>query len=191
MANPLPPWDSAEETTTLHKEVDMDFFDLVQRRYSVRAYLSKAVEEEKIQQILEAGRLAPSAANRQPFHIFVIHPQGREEDIRRIYAADWFVHAPVIIGIVALPEKAWTRRDGKNYSDVDAAIAMDHMILAATALGLGTCWIGAFDPTAAQEVLGLPEGAQPVAFTPVGYPADEPRPKRRKPLDELVRYEHW
>jgi len=74
---------------------------------------------------------------------------------------------------------------------VDVAIAMDHLILAATDLGLGTCWIGAFDPVATREILGLPDDVEPVAFTPLGYPADEPRPKRRKPLEELVRYEHW
>jgi nitroreductase len=83
------------------------------------------------------------------------------------------------------------RRDGKNYSDVDVAIAMDHLILAATELGLGTCWIAAFDPAAAREVLGLPEGVEPIAFTPLGYPAEQPGPKARKPLDELVRYQGW
>lgn len=81
--------------------------------------------------------------------------------------------------------------DNKNYGDVDVTIAMDHLILAATELGLGTCWIGAFDPVAARDVLGLPEEVEPVAFTPLGYPADQPGTKRRKPLSELVRYEKW
>jgi nitroreductase len=81
--------------------------------------------------------------------------------------------------------------DGKNYSEVDITIAMDHLILAATDLGLGTCWIGAFDPSAAKEILGIPSGVEPVAFTPLGYAADTPLVKKRKPLDELVRYEHW
>ena len=75
--------------------------------------------------------------------------------------------------------------------DVDAAIVMDHIILAATDIGLGTCWIGAFDAAVAKEVLNLPEGIEPVVFTPLGYPADEPRAKNRKDLSELVRYEHW
>jgi nitroreductase len=79
--------------------------------------------------------------------------------------------------------------DGKNYNDVDVAIAMDHLILAAADLGLGTCWVAAFDPAAARAVLNLPPGVEPVAFTPLGYPADEPRPKTRKALAELVRYE--
>jgi nitroreductase len=81
--------------------------------------------------------------------------------------------------------------DRKNYSEVDVTIAMDHLILAATDLGLGTCWIAAFDPAAAREVLGLPDGVEPIAFTPLGYPADQPKPKKRKSLSELVRYEKW
>jgi nitroreductase len=90
-----------------------------------------------------------------------------------------------------VPEQNWVRRDNKNYNDVDVAIVMDHLTLAAADLGLGTCWIGAFDPEAAREVLGLPDHIEPVAFTPLGYPADSPRPKTRKPLHELVRYERW
>jgi nitroreductase len=81
--------------------------------------------------------------------------------------------------------------DGKNYNDVDVAIALDHLILAAADIGLGTCWIAAFDPAAAREVLNLPDGVEPVAFTPLGYPADTPRPKSRKPLESLLRYERW
>jgi nitroreductase len=81
--------------------------------------------------------------------------------------------------------------DGKRYVDVDVAIAVDHLILAATELGLGTCWIADFDPDAAREVLGLPDGVEPILFTTLGYPADQPRTKRRKPLDDLVRYERW
>jgi len=92
---------------------------------------------------------------------------------------------------VAIPARAWKRRDGKNYAEVDATIAMDHLILAATNEGLGTCWIGAFDPLAAREILGLPEDAEPIAFTPLGYPADSPRAKKRKSLKELVSYEGW
>ncbi|MEE8621383.1 MAG: nitroreductase family protein, partial [Syntrophobacteria bacterium] len=77
------------------------------------------------------------------------------------------------------------------YNDVDVAIVMDHLILAATAEGLGTCWIGAFDQAAAKEVLGLPDGVEPITFTPLGYAADRPPRKKRKPLSELVRYEKW
>lgn len=169
----------------------MDFAELIKSRYSVRAYRPDPVEEEKLQQVLEAARLAPTAANRQPFRLLVIHTAGREDELRRIYNSKWFVQAPLVLAVCGLPRQAWTRRDGKNYGDVDAAIVMDHITLAAADLGLGTCWIGAFDPAAAREVLGLPDEAEPIVFTPLGYPADEPRPKQRKALAELVRYEHW
>ena len=165
--------------------------ELLGQRYSVRSYKPDPVENDKLQQILEAARLAPTAANRQPFQIIVIHTRGREDELSRIYTRPWFVQAPIVICICAITDKAWVRRDGKSYADVDVAIVMDHLILAATDLGLGTCWIGAFDPIAARETLGLPEQASPIAFTPLGYPADQPAPKRRKSLSELVRYERW
>ncbi|MFO7696333.1 MAG: nitroreductase family protein [Anaerolineae bacterium] len=169
----------------------MEFLELIQERYSVRAYRSDPVEEETVQQVLEAARLAPTAANRQPFRLIVIATEGREEELQRIYAREWFTQAPLIICACTVLEEGWVRVDGKPYADVDVAIAMDHLILAARSLGLGTCWIAAFDPAAAREVLGLPDGVEPVAFTPLGYPADEPRPKKRKPLSDLVRYERW
>jgi nitroreductase len=149
------------------------------------------VEEDKLQGVLEAARLAPTAANRQSFQIIVIHTAGREADLKRIYHRGWFVQAPLVICACGIPAQNWVRRDGKNYNDVDVAIAMDHLILAAADAGLGTCWIAAFDPAAAREVLGLPDGVEPIAFTPLGYPADQPGPKRRKALSELVRYESW
>ena len=169
----------------------MEFFDLIKKRYSVRAYQSKPVEEEKLQQVLEAANLAPTAANRQPFKIIVIHTKGREAELKRIYHREWFSQAPLVIGICAAASEAWSRMDGKNYADIDATIVMDHLILAATDLGLGTCWIAAFDPAAARGILGLPDDVEPVAFTPLGYPADEMKMKKRKSLEEIVRYEKW
>ncbi len=135
--------------------------------------------------------MAPTAANRQPFQFLVIHTAGREEELSRIYHRPWFVQAPVVICACGIPNQAWVSRDGKSYCDVDVAIAMDHLILAATDLGLGTCWIGGFNPTEVREILGLPDEVDPIAFTPVGYASDEPRPKKRKPLAELIRYERW
>jgi len=169
----------------------MDFDKLIRERYSVRAYLPKPVEEEKLKKILEAAVLAPTAANRQAFRLIVIGTAGREDELKRIYSKDWFTQAPCVICVCSLPAENWTRKDGKNYSDVDAAIVMDHLILAAADKGLGTCWIGEFDAEAAREVLNLPDDAEPVAFTPLGYPADKPGAKKRKTLDELVKYETW
>ena len=170
----------------------MDFHELVRKRYSVRAYESRPVEEEKIGRILEAACLAPTACNLQPFKVIVIPTKGREKELRRIYSREWFVQAPLVLAVCALPGDSWVRKyDGWNSAEVDATIAMDHLILAAAALGLGTCWVAAFDPVAAREVLGLPPGVEPVAFTPLGYPADTPKPRQRKPLADLVRRERW
>jgi nitroreductase len=170
----------------------MEFMDLVQKRYSVRAYKPDAVEDEKLNYILEAARLAPTAANRQPIRIIVIHTAGREEELKRIYHRDWFASAPLLICICTLDSQAWVRRlDKKNYADVDAAIIMDHLILAATELDLGTCWVAAFNPEQARQVLHLPEEATPLLFSPLGYPADQPEGKERKPLSELIHYENW
>lgn len=169
----------------------MDFSNLVQERYSVRSYRSDAIAEEKLQQVLEAARLAPTAANRQPFQLVVIQTTGREAELQRVYSREWFVQAPLVIAACGLSDEGWTRMDGKSYVYVDVAIVMDHLTLAAAEQGLGTCWIGAFDPDAAREVLGLPANVEPIAFTPLGIPADQPKPKVRKPLSDLVRYEQW
>ncbi|OQA08460.1 MAG: FMN reductase (NAD(P)H) [Firmicutes bacterium ADurb.Bin373] len=169
----------------------MKFAELIQKRYSVRSYKPDMVEEDKLGQVLEAACLAPTACNRQPFQFIVIKTAGREGELKRIYNRSFFTEAPLVICACAVPGRAWSRMDGVNYSFVDATIAMDHLILAATELGLGTCWIAAFDPAAAREILKLPQGVEPVAFTPLGYPAETPGIKSRKPLSEIVRYERW
>lgn len=169
----------------------MEFTELIRSRYSVRAYRPDPVPDALLTRVLEAGRLAPTAANRQPFRLIVMHTAGRQEELRRLYHREWFGQAPLVIGVCAVTSEAWVRRDGVNYAFVDAAIVMDHIVLAAADAGLGTCWVAAFDPLAAREILHLPDGVEPVAFTPLGYPADAPRPKERKPLAELVRYERW
>ena len=170
----------------------MEYTDLIARRYSVRAYRPDPVEDEKLQAVLEAARLAPTAANRQPFQLIVMHTAGRAQEIGKIYRRAWFVQAPLVIGVCAISSLAWVRESDRfNARLIDAAIVADHLILAATNLGLGTCWIAAFNVEAARAVLQLPDEAEPVIFTPLGYPADQPGPKIRKPLNELVRYEHW
>jgi nitroreductase len=175
----------------MKRRLSMEFSEVIQKRYSVRAYKSDPVEEQKLQQVLEAARLAPTAANRQPFQLIVIHTAGKEKELRRMYNQPWFAQAPIIICACAIPIGAWVRRDGKNYSDVDVAIAMDHLILAATDVGLGTCWIAAFDPVAAREVMRLPDSVEPIAFTPLGYAANELGLKSRKAFTEIIKYEHW
>jgi nitroreductase len=170
----------------------MDFQKLILKRYSVRAYKSDPVEEATLVRVLEAVRLAPTAASRQAFRVVVVPTKGREKDLRRIYGRDWFTQAPLVLAVCALPSEGWIRKsDNWNAAEVDATIAMTHLVLAAAEEGLGTCWIAAFDPEAAREILGLPEGVVPSAFTPLGYPADSPTSKKRKRLSELVRYDRW
>jgi nitroreductase len=170
----------------------MDFLDLARERYSVRAYKSQPVEDEKLEQVLEAARLAPTAANRQPIRVLVVETEGREEELRRVYGREWFVDAPLVLCICGIDAEAWVRsHDGKSYLDVDAAIVMDHLVLAATSLGLGTCWIAAFDPDAAREIFELPDGVEPIVFTPLGYPDASPGAKKRKPLSEIVKHGRW
>jgi nitroreductase len=170
----------------------MEFLELAKKRYSVRAYKPDPVEDEKLQKVLEAACLAPTAANRQPFQLLVVHTAGREAELSRVYHQPWFVQAPLIICACAAPLQGWTRSsDGVNYTIVDVAIAFDHLTLAAADLGLGTCWIAAFNVAMARQVLGIPAEVDPVVLTPLGYPADTLCDKVRKPLSELVRYEKW
>ena len=169
----------------------MDVFEVFRKRYSVRGYRPDAVEPDKLVKVLEAARQAPTAANRQPFRVLVVHTQGREEELARVYGRRWFTQAPLVIGFVAVPQEAWRRVDDKPYDEVDATIAMDHLVLAATALGLGTCWVAAFDPGVLGNALGLKEAERVYAITPLGYPRPgwvNPRTKSRKSLEEIVEF---
>ncbi|MBL6964174.1 MAG: nitroreductase family protein [Bacteroidetes bacterium] len=174
----------------------MTFIDLAKKRYSCRHYLKKEVEESKLVQILEAARIAPSAANRQPWIFLVI----RDPEIRRMmhstYKRDWFTNAPVIVVACAENKQAWVRNsDSKNHADVDVSIAVDHMTLAATDLGLASCWICAFDPVLCHELLELPDHLVPVALLPIGYPGDsadvDRHNRQRKPFEEVVFWERY
>lgn len=166
----------------------MEFLETIESRYSVRGYEPTPVEPEKIQAILEAARIAPTASNRQPFRIIVIDTAANRDRLQKIYAREWFSEAPVVIAVCSIPTEAWVRSDGKNYSDVDAAIVMDHIVLSATAMGLGTCWVAAFDPRAARELLQLEKTWEPLAFTPIGYRRAGNPNRPKKSLNELVVY---
>lgn len=170
------------------------FLDLAEKRRSVRAYKPDEVPEELLQTVLEAGRLAPSACNKQPWRFIVVRSETGRRALGAAYAREWFWKAPVIIAVCILPQEAWTRSyDGKNYALADGALAMDHLTLAAAELGLGTCWVGSFDPAAACKILGLPDGVEIVGLTPLGLPDVEshPRVRSRRPLGEIVMKERW
>lgn len=170
----------------------MEYEQLIAQRYSVRAYRPDPVPDEMLTRVLEAARLAPTAANRQPFQIIIIHTQGKEAALSRVYHRPWFVQAPLVLCAVGVPSQGWVRSDDRRrYLDVDVAIVMDHLILAAANQGLGTCWIAAFNAREARSLLQLPDEIEPLIFTPLGFPADQLGVKERKPLADLVRYETW
>jgi nitroreductase len=165
------------------------FLDLVQSRRSVRAYRPEPVEADKLRYVLEAARWAPSAKNAQPYKILVLSDPAEKDALSVAYPRPWFRAAPHVVAICVRPAEAYLRpHDAFNFAWVDAAIAMDHLQLAAAEQGLGTCWIGAFDPAAAAKALHLPDGWEVAGMTPLGHPAPESAMKRpRKPLGELLR----
>jgi nitroreductase len=167
----------------------MEFTEVIKKRYSVRSYRSDPIPDDVLAQVLEAAGTAPTAANRQPFRILVIHTKGRETELQQIYAGAWFTQAPILVCICSIGNKAWKRHDGKNYADVDAAIVMDHLILAAVNAGLGTCWVAAFDVPATLRILNIPDEWEPIAFTPLGYAEGYAKTKTRRPLSDLVIYD--
>jgi nitroreductase len=170
----------------------LDVFDAIRSRRSIRSYQNKPVEEEKLAKILEAARLAPSAVNLQPISYIVVKDKAAKELLSQAYSRIWFAQAPLIIVACATPEKAWKRSDGEEFWKIDAAISLQTFVLAATAEGLGTCWIGAFDEKKAKEALGIPENVRVVAMTPLGYPAEtKPPVTERKSISDIVHRDKW
>lgn len=169
----------------------MEVKEAIQTRRSVRAYQDKEVPEEKIKKVLEAARSAPSANNQQPWKFIVVKDPKNREKLTRAAANQSFVgEAPVIIIAVALQPESVMRCGVPKYP-VDLAIAVDHMTLLAVDEGLGTCWIGAFYQDEVRKILNIPEKYKVVALLPLGFPADKPGSKFRKPLEEIVCYESF
>lgn len=167
----------------------MNFTQLASQRFSVRKYSDRAVPHDMILSIVEAGRLAPSAVNYQPWHFIIVESAKSREALQVSYPREWFAKAPVYLVVCADISEAWTRaHDHKNFAEIDACIAADHMILQATELGLGTCWVCNFDPEICQSALQLPEHIKPVVLIPIGFPDEPMRIKNRKPLNEIL---HW
>lgn len=170
----------------------MDVFAAISTRRSIRRYHATPITEAQLSRILEAGRLAPSAHNRQPWHFLVVTDPTIRHRLVEAYNRDWFRDPPVILVVCADPRKAWVRPDGQAFDLIDVSIALQNMILQATAEGLGTCWIGAFDEVAAKRILQVPDPIRIVAMTPLGYPAETKGPvTERKPIQELLHHEIW
>lgn len=172
----------------------MNFIDLAKNRFSCRSFSDKPVEKEKIMQIMEAARIAPSANNLQPWFFFVIsEDKNFLAKTHETYHREWFNDAPVVILACADIERAWKRNsDQKNHSDIDASIAIDHITLAATSVGLSTCWVCNFYVDKVQELFKLPQNLEPIALIPIGYcnsKADVNRfEKKRKSLNEIAKF---
>ena len=171
----------------------MEVLQLMKRRCSVRKFEGRPVEKEKLLYVLEAARVAPSACNFQPWRFLVVEAPERIREI----APNWVTEAntPTVIVACGDHRQAWRRRDGKDHCDIDIAIAVDHMTLAAAELGLGTCWICSFDAFRCAKILELPDHVEPIVLLPIGYPAESKDANRhdreRKPLGEIVSWGHF
>jgi nitroreductase len=168
----------------------MPLMETIKRRRSVRSYQDKAVEEDKLLRVLEAGSLAPSAKNMQDWKFIVVRDPAKRKRLAEAAKNQEFVgQAPVII--VACGTSNYIMTCGQLTYPIDVAIAVDHMTLAAVEEGLGTCWIGAFYEEKVKEILGIPETIRVVALLPLGYPAGQTIATSRKSPSEIVAYEHW
>jgi nitroreductase len=171
----------------------MDFALLARRRHSQRTYDNdRPVPKDLLDQMLDTARHAPSAANRQPWQILVIQSERLRDAVHAAYPRDWFMAAPCILVVKGMRSKAWTRAfDGYNALETDLAILMDHLTLAATDLGLGTCWIANFDPAVLKQALSLDEDEAVFCISPLGYApplAPPPRETTREALSVVVRF---
>ncbi len=168
----------------------MDFFEALKRRFSVRAYQPKPIDGATLQRLLEATNSAPSAGNLQAYEIVVVRDDERKRQLAKAAVEQWFIaQAPVVLVFVANPERnSWRygRRGMELYSVQDSTIACTFAHLTAAALGLGSCWVGAFNDDAVRQVIGCPATMRPVAILPIGYPAEKPEPRERRPLSDLV-----
>jgi len=173
----------------------MDIFQVIRDRRSIRKYKETPVEREKVEQVLDAARLAPSWKNMQCWRFLVLTDSEKKEAMLSAFADDnpgkkAFLQAPVAIVVCANPAES-DLSHGIEYFVADAAIAFEHLCLAAHALGLGTCWMGLFDEAVIKNALDIPASIRVVGVTPLGYPDQEPKPRPRKELSEIVSFDRW
>lgn len=169
----------------------MNLLELCAERFSARKYTDEKVSEEDLNYILECVRLAPSAVNFQPWKFLVVESEEAKAKLQLCYNRDWFKTAPLYILALKNNNVDWVRKyDSKHHGDIDVAIAVEHLCLAATERGLGTCWVCAYNSNTMKEQFPLPEGWEAVAIVPVGHIAEDcPKgEKNRKALDEIVEH---
>jgi len=170
----------------------MDFYDLIRNRESVREYNpNRKIDEKVLNRILNAGRLAPSADNRQPWTFLLVSSKEKLEEVRACYNKTWFQQAPHILIIIGDKTKSWFRKnDGYNSIETDLAIVMDHIILAAEYENIGTCWIEDYDPKILADAISLKENEVIFSITPLGYQNkgyQKHGNKKRKQLEEIIK----
>jgi len=171
----------------------MEFTKIIRSRESIRNYdPARPVPRETLEKILDAGRIAPSACNDQPWKFLLVSTQPLLDKIRNCYPRSWFADAPHILVAIGLKEKAWVRSfDGYNSVETDVTIAFTHIILAAENEGVSTCWIAAFNPFMLREALNLGQDQTVYALTPLGYPKKgfkKGARTDRKSLDEIAEF---
>jgi len=168
----------------------MDLYQAIKKRYSCRSYSSKPIEQKKLEKILEAARLAPSAKNLQDWRFIVVTDERKRKQLAIAANEQMFIAtAPIVI--VGCSNSDYVMSGGQKVSSIDVAIAMEHIALAATSEGLATCWIGAFNPEKVRRVLDIPKGIEVIELMPIGYPADKETHRPREPIDNIVCYEKW
>ena len=170
----------------------MKLDEIIQLRRSVRKFKDQSVDKEFIDEIIESARLAPSAVNFQPWKFYICRSEEAKKIVRESYPREWFGGARLYILACGDHQQSWKRPgDGKDHLDFDIAIAVEHMVLKITELGLGTCWVCNFNPRVIQEKMALREGLEPVVLLPLGYPQVEETDggnKKRKSLKEITEW---
>lgn len=178
----------------MNGDVYMKFIELAAKRYSVRSFDTKKISQEDLNLILKAGQLAPTAANRQPQRILVLES---EDALAKLQTCTiYHFNAPLALLICADKNEAWERSyDGKVHTDIDGSIIATHMMLQAAELGLGSTWVGHFDPAAIREAFNIPTNLEPVCLLPIGYPSSEAKPnpnhEKRKDISKTVFYNNF
>ena len=171
----------------------MNVLEAIKGRRSIRAFKNQEVSAEIVEKLIDAARWAPSAGNIQPWEFIVVRdPKIKRGLVKAALNQTFIEEAPVVIVVCADEDRSFQGYGarGKNlYCIQDTAAAIQNIHLAAYSLGLGTCWIGAFREEEAREVLKVPKGVRPLAIIPVGYPAESPSPRKRRPIDQIVHYE--
>lgn len=164
----------------------MTFLDLTKQRYSCRSYKAQAVEKEKLEYVMECVRMSPSAVNSQPWRFRIVESEADRQKLCQCYNREWFATAPTVIMASVLHDEEWIRPDGKHHGNIDIAIAVEHLCLAAAEQGLGTCWVCNFDAALCHRLFDIPKTEEVAVLIPIGYPADEPKEKVRKNIEAIV-----